>query len=84
MSTGEIDRNIYYQLDAPEGPATTLEKVREVGHEKNGAYADPLFEDLENGDFRLKPDSPALKMGIKSIDMSKIGLTEDFPKRFKN
>ena len=84
METGEIDRNIYYQLDEPEGPATTLEKVREVGYEKNGAYADPLFEDWENGDFRLKPDSPALKMGIKSIDMSKIGLTEDFPKRFKS
>ena len=82
MSSGEIDRNIYCQLDAPEGPATTLEKVREVGHEKNGAYVDPLFEDWENGDFRLKPDSPALKMGIKSIDVSKAGLTADFPKRF--
>ena len=82
MGSGEIDRNIYYQLDAPEGPATTLEKVREVGHEKNGAYVDPLFEDWENGDFRLKPDSSALKMGIKSIDVSKAGLTEDFPKRF--
>lgn len=49
----------------------------------NGAYADPLFVDWEAGDFRLRPDSPALKMGIKSIDISKVGLTEDFPERFK-
>ena len=30
--------------------------------------------DPENGDFRFKPNSPALKMGIKEIDISKIGL----------
>jgi len=33
-----------------------------------------LFVDPENGDFRLKPDSPALKLGIVPIDLSKIGL----------
>ena len=35
--------------------------------------ADPLFEDPENGNFTLKPESPALKLGFKPIDTSKIG-----------
>jgi len=30
--------------------------------------------DLENHDFNLKPDSPALKMGFKPIDISRVGL----------
>ena len=82
MTSGEINGNIYYQVDAPEGPATTLEKMREAGHDKDSAYTDPLFVDWQNGNFAFKPDSPALKMGIKPIDMDKIGLTEAFPKRF--
>jgi hypothetical protein len=39
-----------------------------------------LFANLKEGDFRLKPDSPALKMGIKQIDLKGIGLTRDFRK----
>ena len=36
--------------------------------------ADPQFADFENGDFRLKPNSPALALGFQPIDMSLIGL----------
>ena len=43
-------------------------------------YADPMFVELKPGDFRLKPDSPALKMGIKQIDLKGVGLTKAFPK----
>jgi len=82
MESGEVDRNVYFAANAPQGDDVIVE-LRKVGHEKNGAYTDPLFVDWENGDFRLKPDSPALKMGIKSIDLSNVGLTEDFPERFK-
>jgi parallel beta-helix repeat protein len=35
--------------------------------------ADPGFVDPENGDFRLKPDSPAFKLGFQPIDISSIG-----------
>ena len=41
---------------------------------KAGAYVDPLFEDWENGNLELKPDSPVPKIGIKPIDPSKVGL----------
>ncbi|MDC0584723.1 right-handed parallel beta-helix repeat-containing protein [Bacteroidales bacterium] len=81
MDGGSIDSNIYFNALASDNPAI-IEKMRSLGHDKNSAYIDPLFEDWENGDFRLKPNSPALKMGIKSIDIREAGLTEDFPKRF--
>lgn len=35
--------------------------------------ADPLFVDPENGDFRLKKDSPALRLGFKEWDTSLAG-----------
>jgi hypothetical protein len=40
---------------------------------------DPLFADPGKGDFGLKPDSPALKMGFKPIDLTGAGprRTED-------
>jgi Right handed beta helix region len=81
MKGGEIDRNIYYNLQSSD--SSEVESFRKYGFGKNSRYADPLFVDLENGDFRLKPESPALKMGIKSIDVREAGLTEDFPKKFR-
>jgi hypothetical protein len=38
---------------------------------------DPLFVNAANGDFPLKGDSPALKIGFKPIPMEKIGLIQD-------
>ena len=83
MSKGNVDHNLYYNLEAPNSIDVTLEGLREVGHGKNGLYADPMFVDWKNGDFRLKPESPAHKMGIKSIDVREAGLTSEFPEKFK-
>lgn len=38
--------------------------------------ADPIFIDAEHGNFNFKPDSPALKLGIKPIDVSRAGRTK--------
>jgi hypothetical protein len=40
-----------------------------------------MFVALKDRDFRLKAESPALKIGIKQIDLKGVGLTDTFPKR---
>ncbi len=44
------------------------------GMDANSITADPLFVDLENDDYSLKPESPAFKVGFKPIDLSTVGL----------
>ena len=39
--------------------------------------SDPGFENIEQGDFRLKSNSPAFKIGFKKIPIEKIGLFKD-------
>jgi len=67
------DRNLFYSENHKEG-RIRVEILQKLGHEKQGKYADPRFRNLERGDVRLKSDSPALGMGIRSIRMEKIGL----------
>jgi len=51
-----------------------LEKQQRDGVDAHSLAVDPLFVDPENGDFRLRPDSPALKLGLVPIDLSNVGL----------
>lgn len=51
-----------------------MEMIRVAG---NLTDQDPLFVDAAGGDFRLRPASPALKMGFKPIPMQEIGLRKD-------
>jgi len=46
--------------------------------------ADPLFVDAENGDYRLTPDSPALKLGFQPIDIPSIGIRRKGPQEPPN
>lgn len=52
----------------------TLEQWQAKGQDAGSIIADPLFENAAAGDFRLKPDSPALKLGFRPIDVSQVGL----------
>lgn len=42
-------------------------------YDQNSVTADPLFVDAAGHDYRLRPGSPALDLGIESIDLSGIG-----------
>lgn len=47
-----------------------------TGNDAGSVYADPGFVDYEHRDFRLKPTSPALKLGFEPFDFSKAGLSD--------
>jgi hypothetical protein len=51
--------------------------IKETGHDKNSIIVDSLFVDAKNYDFRLKPNSPALKVGFKPFDYTKAGVYGD-------
>lgn len=71
----ELDHNVYWKAGggAFDFAGGSFEDWKQRGHDEHSIIADPLFVDPANGDFTLKLDSPALKLGFKPIDTSKIG-----------
>ena len=51
----------------------SFDQWRMMGYDKNSIIVDPLFVDPKHDDYRLKPKSPAFKLGFQPIDISKIG-----------
>ncbi|MCS6918546.1 MAG: right-handed parallel beta-helix repeat-containing protein [Fimbriimonadales bacterium] len=43
------------------------------GQDTHSRIADPLFQNPEAGDFRLKPNSPARELGFQPFDVSQAG-----------
>ena len=68
------DYNIYFCAGDPELGRGMLEKQQRDGVDAHSQAVDPLFVDPANGDFRLKPESPAFKLRFVPIDVSRIGL----------
>jgi hypothetical protein len=78
-----MDENIYY---TPGYTTSWLTKGRSknlgsdmkdwqaVGLEVNSIIADPLFIDPAKGDYRVKPNSPAIKLGFKNFAMDQFGV----------
>jgi len=44
-----------------------------LGFDQHSLIADPCFVDPDHGDYRLQPDSPALKLGFEPIPVERIG-----------
>lgn len=58
----------------------TWSEWQKQGHDKGSLVADPLFENLQQRDFRLKPNSPALKLGFMPWDLTQAGVRTDSPR----
>jgi len=60
----KIDRN---------GKSLGWDEWRKAGFDTGSVVADPLFVDPAHDDYRLKPESPALRMGFTPIPVDRIG-----------
>lgn len=75
-----IDGNLYWDTRAAGDTAkmkfsnATLAQWKARGHDTNSIVGDPMFVDAAKNDFRLKANSPALKMGFKPIDLRTVGV----------
>nr|WP_299074369.1 right-handed parallel beta-helix repeat-containing protein [uncultured Allomuricauda sp.] len=67
------DSNLYFHPTDPNWVTTYLENMRAAGLEKGSLFGNPLFKDYNNEDFRFKKGSPAFKLGIEELDVSKMG-----------
>jgi hypothetical protein len=76
----DVDNNVYYYP----GVDGFLKEQKSQGIEKNSLAMDPGFRDVENGDFRLKKNSPAIKLGFVPFETNpeSFGVTDEYPTRF--
>lgn len=75
--TLEMRQNLYWRLDGkpPQFLDTDLAGwQKRSGRDEGSIVADPLFIDAAKRDFRLKPESPALKLGFKPFDFTQAGV----------
>ena len=74
-----VDNNIYW--DTSGRPVTfqgkSFAEWQKLGHDKNGFIVDPLFVDAKGGDYKLRPGSPASKIGFKPFDYTEAGVYGD-------
>jgi len=70
-----FDHNLYWNTSGT--PVLfgkkTFSEWQTAGQDMKSLIADPLFVDPEKGDFRLRPDSPAARIGFEPWDLSRVG-----------
>ncbi|MBI3920974.1 MAG: right-handed parallel beta-helix repeat-containing protein, partial [Armatimonadetes bacterium] len=73
------DNNVYFNPTQPELKFLRYDfaEWQSLGVDQHSVIADPQFQNATGYDFRLKATSPALKLGFKPIDISKVGLYGD-------
>ncbi len=69
-------REVFMNRHAKEG--MTFDLWQKDGGDTDSVIADPLFVDPVKGNYRLKPDSPALKMGFVQLPFEEMGLQKTF------
>ncbi|NLZ03711.1 MAG: PDZ domain-containing protein [Phycisphaerae bacterium] len=76
----QFDDNLFYSRNGQiritgieDGPLT-LPQWQAKGFDSHSIVADPLFIDPDSGDYRVREDSPALKLGFRNFPMDRFGV----------
>jgi len=80
----EMDHNLYFNYSNSKpifrimkpgirSHGLTLEQWQAKGKDKNSVFADPMFVDPAKGDYRVKDNSPAVRLGFRNFPMDKFG-----------
>lgn len=77
----ETDENLLWCPSNPDHAEHCLAVRREAGRDRNSRVGDPRFVDPDHDDYRLRPDSPAYVMGMRSPESwgprSRVACEED-------
>lgn len=72
----ELGPNLYWHPSGKQeifpGGKTLAQWQAETGQDAGSLVADPLFENPAQRDFRLRPDSPAARIGFKPFDLTSV------------
>jgi parallel beta-helix repeat protein len=77
----QMDDNIYFDTRSREGDHQTqqaLQAWQKRGHDLHSLFIDPLFVAPGRDDFRLRPNSPALRLGFRQIDLKNVGVRPQY------
>lgn len=65
----DSDENIYWCMSSPEVGKKRVDELQSLGVDGNSRSCDPGFVDAANGDFTLKDDAVALKLGFQPLPL---------------
>jgi len=80
----QFDGNLFYNYrGAPTlgglGNLRSFAQWQVAGYDPNSEFADPQFVDPAHGDYRVRPTSPAMKLGFKNFPMDQFGVLPSKP-----